>query len=131
MAMLGNIAWGATALLALERGASSGIVVTALIVGTSHDASVPSAPALWIMWTVLGSVCAAGAHLVWRGVGAVFGSLAFAANLGMLITSLAIAVGDPLIWTLSKLFPAVVPVREFKFINFEPLILVIKAGEAA
>jgi hypothetical protein len=48
------------------------------------------------------------------------------AGLASLIVVLFIAIGDPLIWTLRKYYPAIVPVDEFRFVNPRALILVRK-----
>ena len=47
-------------------------------------------------------------------------------GIGSFMCMLASVPGDPLVYLLAKIKPALVPVKDFKFINFAPIILVFK-----
>ncbi len=120
---LSKVVWPATIKLALARGFFSGLVI-AIIQNILLADQAGAASAFLIMplgMAVLGIPLSLFCMLAGR-----VASL-FVPALGLffiVIGSLAVCLGDPLVYLLNRQFPALLDIADFRFFNFIPLIFI-------
>jgi len=125
---LGQVNWGATGKLALARGAGAAIIWGVLGLAT-HFVGLKAFPIVLLQWTLAASIGAPLYHLLVRGIRAVFGGIPMvqmACNILLLMISLVIAAGDPLVFLVNRQFPGLLGVESFRAINLEPAIFVLR-----
>lgn len=128
-----SILWGPTLRLNLMRAVAAGVVVAVIvcITGGPNKADVSSR-------LVMAMVMPLAYPIVYLVFMLPFGLLSLLlASLGVpfvglisLVMSLYAAIGDPLMFVLSKLKPEWIPVDNFKFLNFVMIMFVLKSCEA-
>lgn len=129
---LKSVDWWETIKLTLARGFFSGLIVLLLLAINEPDKIPPiSAMLSWLaMWTVGGMAFVLGMQLMvrimaWMGLG---GLALIAMALPYWIAAVALALGDPIIWLITKTAPGVFNVANFRPFNLSPLIWVRRAA---
>lgn len=132
---LGRVQWLPTIKLAIGRGVASGLVITLLMLmgGGLKDAGPGGAIGFLLMWGLTSFIGAPGVALMIRAINAVFlgmglGIAVLAGNLILLMLSLAIACGDPIIYLVNRRWPNVFEVADFKPFNMQLTIFVLDDG---
>jgi len=126
---LKKIQWGRTLGLNLLRAFAAGVVWGIVMLFASAGSPDPNAPPWFAMpfFLPFGYLfflpCFLIAGKLVTMVGGGIGELAV--GLGTIIFGLGIAVGDPLVFALHKLKPALVPTEKFSFINFAIVVFVL------
>ena len=134
---LQRVQWLPTLKLAVGRGVASGLVITLLMLlsGGLKEAGVGGAVGFLLMWSLTSFIGAPGVALMIRATNAVFmgmglGIAVLAGNLILLMLSLAIACGDPIIYLINRRWPQLFEVADFKPFNMQLTIFVLNDGPA-
>lgn len=124
-----KVQWGRTLGLNLLRAAAAGVVWGIIMLFASGGSPAPDAPP----WFALPFILPIGYLFVlplFMLTAKIF--VAFTGGIGELAVGLAtiffglgLAVGDPLVFTLHRLKPALVPTEKFNFINFALILFVL------
>ena len=127
--------WLATLKLGFARGIASTAVIAAISASGLHILERPEM--LWL-WPPIAVISTTACHYLWKGFGAVLSLIAktvvgrdeiiFDAmtNVMLFCISLIIACGDPIVYILNKIFPSLLGLSTFNFVNFVPLMIVSK-----
>lgn len=130
---LGRTNWLATLKVALARGFFSGIIwsVAMLATGSLTPLLALAYIVAWPFAVVPLSICMSfiarplswladvlGENIAGTVVGVTAGCLA-------IIGSALVAPGDPFVYLVNRQFPRLLDVVDFKFFNFQPLILIL------
>lgn len=113
----------------MERGAASGILI-ALLQYADGQASPRDAAVIPLVWIFAGSLVALSIHGLGKAF-AIFGDIG--RGLGgfiSLIGLLFIAIGDPILWLISKIDPILVPVERFSIFNRAPVMIAYQSAPA-
>ncbi|NUM45469.1 MAG: hypothetical protein HUU38_12260 [Anaerolineales bacterium] len=112
-----HIQWGSTLWLALLRSLSSTVMWFFIALALQDDAafSMLAFPVIYFAILLPAGLIASvlndwGVPFVW---------------FILLMASISIIVGDPLLWVINKIKPGIVPVEEYGFINFKLIIFVL------
>ena len=133
---LGRVHWGSTLKLAVGRAFFAGVVLAVFMLVTS--ASGPAKPpvgellAIPFVWAVIGPVFSTGMHFAGRIfffigdmadgiVETIFGLMAACL---LVMGSLLMAAGDPIVYFLNRQFPALFNIADLRFFNFRPMIFI-------
>lgn len=131
----GRIMWGPTLTLLAVRTLAAGVVwyIVLLIFGgpPGHPIPAPGNPLVFLFqWMIVAFIGLPIARLVFRIMGAITGGFGvLLGNLLSVLCSLALVAGDPVVFLLARRWPALAPVEEFKIVNFEPLIFVLRPAD--
>jgi formate/nitrite transporter FocA (FNT family) len=124
-----RILWGRTLWLNILRSISAGIVWSIVVLIATGGHTEPNDPPWWVIpflapicYVVMLGMCLFTAKLMTVMAGDM-GELA--SNSIKTLLSLAIIVGDPLVYVLYKYNPSLVPVEKFRFVNFSFLLYVV------
>ena len=117
---LRHVMWLATLKLAVARSFMSAMIIGLAMLVTGAPAA--DALAVSAIWTVGAPVGLPLAFLGYKGMNAIFDSMAV--NLFIWSTALMSAIGDPLVYVLNRQFPDLLQVKDFKLFNFIPAIFV-------
>lgn len=131
------VQWGQTGWLNLLRPLAAGFVFTpVMLISDSNNVrydlsllAMPFAFALTVsiallVYSIAGKIAAPFARAD-GDAGMIGGIILFCINVASFIFTLLVVAGDPLVFALYKLKPALVPVEKFNIMNFTPFIWVI------
>lgn len=125
---MGRVEWGSTFKLAFARSLAAAAVWAIVLAATGARLDFVLAfflAALFLPFAALMQHGVIGAmRAVFRGLGIGVGVLA--CNFAQLATSIAVAIGDPIVFILNKQFPHVLNIAEFKFLNLESVIFMLR-----
>lgn len=133
---LGRVHWGSTLKLAVGRAFFSGIVLAVfmLITSSGGPGQLPVAEllAIPIIWAILGPVFSTGMHFAGRifsffadAIPGIVGDVIGWVALSFLVMgSLLMAAGDPIVYFLNRQFPDLFNVADLRFFNFRPMIFI-------
>jgi len=131
-----KVQWGLTLWLNLLRAFAAGLVITIIVLLSGGNTGPNGPPLLAIPFIVpIGYLIALPAYiLLTKFVAAILGGgfvfeLALFCIVAMPI--LVLAAGDPLVFTLYKLKPALVPTERFNFMNFTLCLWVLDPQKLA
>ncbi len=118
---LGRVAWLPTLKLVLGRGFAAGLVWTILLSIGEDGLDVQTSLLFPFVWALI-----ALPFVLFTGViGRVFGRYIpiIGASI-MLVGSIFVCVGDPLIYLINRSFPRLFDIAGFRLFNFQPLIFI-------
>jgi len=131
MSDLGRIQWGPTLKLALGRSVSSAMVLTVLVgLFGGPGVGLGGLAGFFLYWSIASVIGVPGTSLLIKAINAMFAGLGIgvavlAGNIMLLMLSLAVAAGDPIVYVLNRKFPALFEVEDFKLFNLQPTIFVL------
>lgn len=123
-----RIAWLPTLVVNMERGFASGLVgAVVMLLGPESTAGVIVIP---FMWMAIGPLFAFALHSVGR-LAAAFGDIGQAlGGFISLVSLLLVAIGDPILWAISKIDPMLVPIERFGIFNRASILIAHQAPAA-
>jgi hypothetical protein len=129
-----KVQWGRTLWLNLLRAFAAGLVITIIVLISGGNTGPNGPPLLAIPFLApLIYLIALPAYLIATKIMATFAG--GAGGVGVLIVSvmfgLVLVAGDPLVFALHKLKPALVPTERFNFMNFTLCIWVLDPQKVA
>lgn len=116
--------WDLTLRVALTRGFITGIFVMVFALVSN---SVPLWQALFVpaMWAIIAVPAGLAMYLIAFLI-TLIPAIGFAGLGFIFMGSIAVCVGDPVVYFLNKMYPGLLYVRKFRFVNFEPIIFILK-----
>jgi len=117
-----SVHWGGTALLAVMRLAAASVVISILTIpmAVKSGGNIGEMLALPLAALVFLGMCISIALL-----GALLDKLGVPFAGILVIAGFFVVIGDPLVWTINKFKPGMLPVEEFGFLN-RPILFVSK-----
>jgi|CXWL01.1.fsa_nt_gi hypothetical protein len=132
-----TVQWGQTLWLNLLRPLVAGLVLTPIMLisdsnNIRYDLSLLAMPFVFaFVISILLLAFSIAAKIVTPfaradgDAGMISGIILFAIKVASFVFTLLVIAGDPLVFGLYKLKPALVPVEKFSFMNFTPFIWVL------
>lgn len=119
---LGRVRWWPTLRLALGRGFATGLVGAVILPLLNGGPYAQEAVMIPLYWTVLAVPTAMMLTLIAKGFGAVVPIMGAGV---MIVASLFVCLGDPLVYVINRTFPRLFGIADFKFFNFSPLLYIL------
>lgn len=118
---LGRVHWGSTLTLAAGRGFFSGLVIVVVLLVGSGVPGTPSVSllALPVIWGLIAPFFGLFIYVFLS----LFGWLPFTGLLQK-ISSLAMCLGDPIVYMVNRAYPGAFNVADLQFFNFLPIIFI-------
>ena len=132
---LSRVVWWPTLKLALMRGFASSVVLTPFVFFSQQAQGFNPEPGgmliFFIVWIFYSFIGVPIVFFTLKGVAAILnpftgGTMGAIIGFGLLLISIMVACGDPILFVLGKMFPGLLPVREFGFFNLKTLLFALR-----